>query len=122
MTPFITSRTSTVRLLPPGLAGGIRAVTCAHSSHSDIATGCGRNVCDSAASTSVTLPRSYSSVNSILKNNLDRRWPAMPADRPAIAHEKRRARVVDEHALASDVALGRRQPTPQRRGRDRRNP
>jgi len=31
--------------------------------------------------------RSYSSVNSILKNNLDRRRPAMPADRPAIAHD-----------------------------------
>jgi transposase len=30
--------------------------------------------------------RSYSSVNSILKNNLDRRRPAMPADGPAIAH------------------------------------
>src|SRR5262249_33059981 len=32
MTPFITSRTSTVRLLPPGLTGGIRGATCAHSS------------------------------------------------------------------------------------------
>jgi transposase len=31
--------------------------------------------------------RSYSSVNSILKNNLDRRQPAMPADGPAIAHD-----------------------------------
>ena len=31
--------------------------------------------------------RSYSSVNSILKNNLDRRRPAMPADGPAIAHD-----------------------------------
>jgi transposase len=30
--------------------------------------------------------RSYSSVNSILRNNLDRRRPAMPADGPAIAH------------------------------------
>jgi len=30
--------------------------------------------------------RSYSSVNSILKNNLDRRRPATPADGPAIAH------------------------------------
>src|SRR5260370_39302868 len=32
MTPFITPRTSTVRLLPPGLAGGITGATCAHSS------------------------------------------------------------------------------------------
>jgi transposase len=31
--------------------------------------------------------RSYSSVNSILKNNLDRQRPAMPADGPAITHE-----------------------------------
>jgi transposase len=31
--------------------------------------------------------RSYSSVNSILKNNLDRRRSAMPADGPAIAHD-----------------------------------
>jgi transposase len=31
--------------------------------------------------------RSYSSLNSILKNNLDRRRPAMPADGPAIAHD-----------------------------------
>ena len=31
--------------------------------------------------------RSYSSVNSILKNNLDRQRPAMPADGPAIAHD-----------------------------------
>jgi transposase len=31
--------------------------------------------------------RSYSSVNSILKNNLDRRRPAMPADGPAITHD-----------------------------------
>ncbi|MFY9990501.1 MAG: transposase [Rhodoplanes sp.] len=31
--------------------------------------------------------RSYSSVNSILKNNLDRRRPAMPADGPSIAHD-----------------------------------
>ena len=31
--------------------------------------------------------RSYSSVNSILKNNLDRRRPATPADGPAIAHD-----------------------------------
>jgi transposase len=31
--------------------------------------------------------RSYSSVNSILQNNLDRRRPAMPADGPAIAHD-----------------------------------
>jgi transposase len=31
--------------------------------------------------------RSYSSVNSILKNNLDRRRPAMPAEGPAIAHD-----------------------------------
>jgi transposase len=31
--------------------------------------------------------RSYSSVNSILKNNLDRRRPAVPADGPAIAHD-----------------------------------
>ena len=30
--------------------------------------------------------RSYSSVNSILKNNLDRRRPATPADGPAITH------------------------------------
>jgi transposase len=31
--------------------------------------------------------RSYSSVSSILKNNLDRRRPAVPADGPAIAHD-----------------------------------
>ena len=31
--------------------------------------------------------RSYSSVNSILKNNIDRRRPAMPADGPSIAHD-----------------------------------
>jgi transposase len=31
--------------------------------------------------------RSYSSVNSILKNNLDRKRPAMPADGPAISHD-----------------------------------
>jgi transposase len=31
--------------------------------------------------------RSYSSVNSILKNNLDRQRPAKPADGPAIAHD-----------------------------------
>lgn len=31
--------------------------------------------------------RSYSSVNSILKNNLDRRRPATPTDGPAIAHD-----------------------------------
>ena len=31
--------------------------------------------------------RSYSSVNSILKNNLDRQRPATPADGPAIAHD-----------------------------------
>ena len=31
--------------------------------------------------------RSYSSVNSILKNNLDRRRPATPADGPVIAHD-----------------------------------
>jgi transposase len=31
--------------------------------------------------------RSYSSVHSILKNNLDRRQPAMPADGPSIAHD-----------------------------------
>jgi transposase len=31
--------------------------------------------------------RSYSSVNSILKNNLDRKRPAMPADGPAIEHD-----------------------------------
>src|SRR5262249_1877714 len=32
MIPFITSRTSTWRLLPPRLAGGIKGSTCAHSS------------------------------------------------------------------------------------------
>src|SRR6476646_9713408 len=32
MIPFITSRTSTWRLLPPRLAAGINASTCAHSS------------------------------------------------------------------------------------------
>jgi len=31
--------------------------------------------------------RSYSSVNSILKNSLDRRRPAMPADGPSITHD-----------------------------------
>ena len=32
MIPFITSRTSTWRLLPPRLAGGINGSTCGHSS------------------------------------------------------------------------------------------
>src|ERR1700747_479152 len=32
MMPFITSRTSTCRLFPPPLAGGINGSTCAHSS------------------------------------------------------------------------------------------
>src|ERR1700682_5764546 len=32
MIPFITSRTSTWRLLPPRLAGGINGSTCPHSS------------------------------------------------------------------------------------------
>src|SRR3974390_2275858 len=32
MIPFITSRTSTWRLLPPRLAGGINGCTCPHSS------------------------------------------------------------------------------------------
>src|SRR5262245_65881821 len=32
MIPFITSRTSTWRLLPPRLSGGINGSTCAHSS------------------------------------------------------------------------------------------
>ena len=31
--------------------------------------------------------RSYSSVNSILKNNLDRRRPDTPADGPVITHD-----------------------------------
>ena len=38
-----------------------------------------------APSTSARAP--YSSVHSILKNNLDRRQPAMPADGPSIAHD-----------------------------------
>jgi hypothetical protein len=44
-------------------------------------------LCADSASRALDIgARSYSSVNSILKNNLDRRRPAMPADGPAIAH------------------------------------
>src|SRR2546423_135748 len=54
--PFITSRTSTWRLLPPRLAGGINGSTCAlhrRLGHSDISICCGRNVRGSSPSTSV---------------------------------------------------------------------
>src|SRR5262249_12792751 len=56
MIPFITSRTSTWRLLPPRLAGGIKvrhAPIHRRSGHSDIAICCGRNVLGSSPSTSV---------------------------------------------------------------------
>jgi transposase len=47
----------------------------------------GRERLEAACSRALDIgARSYSSVNSILKNNLDRRRPAMPADGPAIAH------------------------------------
>lgn len=48
----------------------------------------GRERLEAACSRALEIgARSYSSVNSILKNNLDRRRPAMPADGPAIAHD-----------------------------------
>jgi transposase len=48
----------------------------------------GRDRLEAACSRALEIgARSYSSVNSILKNNLDRRRPAMPADGPAIAHD-----------------------------------
>ena len=47
----------------------------------------GRERLEAACSRALDIgARSYSSINSILKNNLDRRRPAMPADGPAIAH------------------------------------
>jgi transposase len=48
----------------------------------------GRERLEAACSRAIEIgARSYSSVNSILKNNLDRQRPAMPADGPAIAHD-----------------------------------
>ena len=48
----------------------------------------GRERLEAACSRALEIgARSYSSVNSILKNNIDRRRPAMPADGPAIAHD-----------------------------------
>src|SRR5579864_3749775 len=48
----------------------------------------GRERLDAACSRALEIgARSYSSVNSILKNNLDRKRPATPADGPTIAHE-----------------------------------
>jgi transposase len=49
---------------------------------------CGREHLEAACARALEIgARSYSSVNSILKNNLDRRQPAMPADGPAVAHD-----------------------------------
>ena len=48
----------------------------------------GRERLEAACSRALEIgARSYSSVNSILKNDLDRRRPAMPADGPTIAHD-----------------------------------
>jgi transposase len=48
----------------------------------------GRQRLEAACSRALEIgARSYSSVNSILKNNLDRPRPAIPADGPAIAHD-----------------------------------
>jgi transposase len=48
----------------------------------------GRERLEAACSRALEIgARSYGSVNSILKNNLDRHRPAMPADGPAIAHD-----------------------------------
>ena len=48
----------------------------------------GRERLDAACSRALEIgARSYSSVNSILKNNLDRQQPATSADGPAIAHD-----------------------------------
>jgi transposase len=48
----------------------------------------GRERLEAACSRALDIgARSYGSVNSILKNNLDRRRPAMSADGPAIAHD-----------------------------------
>jgi transposase len=48
----------------------------------------GRERLEAACSRALEIgARSYSSVNSILKNNLDRQRPATPADGPAIAHD-----------------------------------
>ena len=48
----------------------------------------GRERLEAACSRALEIgARSYGSVNSILKNNLDRQRPAMPADGPAIAHD-----------------------------------
>jgi DNA replication protein DnaC len=47
--------------------------------------------------------RSYSSVNSILKNNLDRQRPAMPADGPAIATTISAAPLTSTEEMTSDA-------------------
>jgi transposase len=48
----------------------------------------GRERLEAACSRAIEIgARSYSSVNSILKNNIDRQRPAMPTDGPAIAHD-----------------------------------
>ena len=53
-----------------------------------LAKTCGRERLEAACARALEIgARSYSSVNSILKNNLDRQRPATPADGPAIAHD-----------------------------------
>jgi transposase len=53
-----------------------------------LAKTCGRERLEAACVRALEIgARSYSSVNSILKNNLDRQRPATPADGPAIAHD-----------------------------------
>ncbi len=53
-----------------------------------LATTFGRERLEAACARALEIgARSYSSVNSILKNNLDRQRPATPADGPAIAHD-----------------------------------
>ena len=48
----------------------------------------GRERIEAACSRALSIgARSYSSVNSILKNNLDRLRPESPADGPSIAHD-----------------------------------
>ncbi len=53
-----------------------------------LAKGVGRERLEAACGRALEIgARSYSSVNSILKNNLDRRGPATPAHGPPIAHD-----------------------------------
>jgi transposase len=52
-----------------------------------LAKSCGRDRLEAACARALQIgARSYTSVSSILKNNLDRRRPASAADGPAIAH------------------------------------